>query len=133
MISKTLITLATLGYGIAPMIADLNATHVLNPDWPAHARIHMVWLLGFGFFIAMLALWLLWGEGKAVLSAMLGLCVMAGFWVAAATSPLYGGALSAAGNADTKLAGIEVNVLFFAMVSLMLVAGILLQRSATRA
>ena len=40
--ARILITLGTLLYGIAPLIADLNASHVLNPDWPPHSRLHMV-------------------------------------------------------------------------------------------
>jgi len=124
MVSRTLITLATLLYGIAPLFADLNATHVLNPEWTPHSRVHMVWLLGTNSCIAALALWLLWSRAQRLLSAILGLCVMAGFWIAVATRPLYGGALS-----DTRILGIEGNAFVFGIIVILLVAGIAMRRS----
>lgn len=127
MISRILVTFATLLYGIAPLFADLNVTHVLNPEWTPHSRVHMVWLLGTNSVIAALALWLLWSRGKLVLSAILGLCVMTGFWIAAATSSLYGGALSDVRGIDTKILGVEGNVLVFGVITIMLVAGTVLQ------
>jgi len=128
-ISRILITLATLLYGIAPLFADLNVTHVLNPEWTPHSRVHMVWLLGTGFSIAVLALWLLWARAQLVLSAVLGLCVMAGFWIAAATSPFYGGALSDVRGINTKILGVETNALVFGVITAMLVAGIAMRGS----
>ena len=129
MLGRILITLATLLYGIAPLFADLNATHVLNPEWTPHSRVHMVWLLGTNSSIAALALWLLWSRAQRVLAAILGLCVMAGFWIAVATSPLYGGALSDARGIDTKILGIEGNALIFAIIVILLVAGIAMGES----
>ena len=75
MISRILITVVTFLYGIAPLFADLNVTHVLHPEWTPHARFHMVWLLGTNTSIAVLALWLLWSQGQLVLSSVLGLWV----------------------------------------------------------
>ncbi len=33
MTAKLLVTIATLIYGVAPMFADLNSTHVFHPEW----------------------------------------------------------------------------------------------------
>ena len=129
MISRILITLATLLYGIAPLFADLNATHVLNPAWTPHSRVHMVWLLGTNSCIAAVALWLLWFRAQLVLSAILGFCVMAGFWIAVATSPFYGGAFSDARGIDTKILGIEANAFVFGVISLSLVIGLMMRGS----
>ena len=59
---KRLLTLTSLLSLVIPAVADLNATHLTNPLWPAHARFHFaiqffsnVVLNGFG-------LWLLWGR-----------------------------------------------------------------------
>ena len=129
MAGRILITLATLLYGIAPLFADLNATHVLNPEWTPHSRVHMVWLLGTNSCIAALALWLLWFQAQRGLSAILGLCVMAGFWIAVATSPLYGGALSDVRGIDTRILGIEGNALVFGIIVILLVAGVAMRGS----
>ena len=38
-------TLMWLVVGVAPFIADFHETHLLNPDWPPHARLHMMTML----------------------------------------------------------------------------------------
>ena len=59
--SRLLITIATLCYGIIPLLVDLTETHTFHPDWPPHARFHMVWLLGTNTSLAVLSLILMWG------------------------------------------------------------------------
>ena len=127
MISRILITVVTFLYGIAPLFADLNVTHVLHPEWTPHARLHMVWLLGTNTSIAVLALWLLWSRGQLVLSAVLGLCVMTGFWFAVATRGLYGGTLADVGGIETRFLGVEGNSFLFGLIVVMLVAALVMR------
>ena len=42
-IAATLLTLTALVYAVVPPIVDSNPTHILNPEWTAHARFHTVW------------------------------------------------------------------------------------------
>ena len=45
---------------MGPTIADFNKTHATHPDWPGHARFHVVWqVLGF-YPIAIMNLVILW-------------------------------------------------------------------------
>ena len=37
--------------GIIPIIVDIGPSHLLNPDWDAHARVHEVWRLSTNFLI----------------------------------------------------------------------------------
>ena len=127
MSSKIIITIATLLYGVVPLVADLNATHVLHAEWTPHSRLHMVWLLGTNTSIAVLALWLLWGQKQLVLSAVLGLCVMTGFWIAVATRGLYGGTLADVGGIETRIMGLEGNSLLFGLIVVMLVTALTLR------
>ena len=39
LIARILLTLATLGYGFVPVLADFNKTHATNPKWTPHARV----------------------------------------------------------------------------------------------
>ena len=128
MIARILITIATLVYGIAPLLADLNATHVFHPEWTPHARLHLVWMLGSNFCIAALAIWLLWFRAQPVLAAVLGLCVTGGFWIAIATRSLYGGALSDFGSDVGKSLFMEGNALVFGAIVILLIAGIALEK-----
>jgi hypothetical protein len=52
---KILITLATIFYGIMPVIADLSDSHLLNPSWMPHAKFHLVWLLSTNSLFALFA------------------------------------------------------------------------------
>jgi len=40
MLGRFFLTLSILGQIIGPFIADFNHTHVLNPNWPPHAKFH---------------------------------------------------------------------------------------------
>lgn len=133
MIAKVLITLATLVYGFVPLVVDLSDTHVFHPDWTPHARLHMVWLLGTGASLALLSLYLLWVRNQLVLSAMLGLCVMAGFWLAVLSRGLYGGSLTEAGGVEMTTLGVEGNSFAFSVVLALLVAGLVLGRKNAEA
>ena len=126
MVARILITLATLLYGVLPLLADLSDTHVLNPSWTPHARFHLVWLLGTGALIAALALWLLWVRGDGVLAAVLGLCVLAGFWIAVATKSLYGGALADGVTSADERTAVGANAVFFGLILVLLVVGLVL-------
>ena len=124
-VAKMLITIATLIYGIVPVIADVNHTHIMHSDWPAHARFHTVWLITTNSTIALMALYQLWARCNYVLSALLGLVVMFGFWMAAITKDLYEGAFVDVGGVEVSIAGIDANAAAFSLVTLMLVIGLI--------
>ena len=116
-IVKMLLTAATLIYGVVPAIADLNETHLLNPNWSAHARVHGAWFLFFGWAMAMLSLYLVWIRNQIILPAVVGLSFVTGFWVAYLTAPLYGGALVDENGIETRILGIEANVFTFSVIT----------------
>ena len=96
LLARVLLTLVTLGYGFATIIADFNATHATNPKWTPHARFHVVWQIlsysGFG----LLALALLWLPGAYAMERLILVAVMAGivyaaFFIAVFAMPIYGG------------------------------------------
>lgn len=94
--TRLLLTLATAGYGVVTVLADINKTHATNPDWTPHARFHVVWqVASYGGF-ALLALALIWAPGpyavaRLALAALFAAIVYGAFFVALATMRLYGG------------------------------------------
>ncbi|MFT4520783.1 MAG: hypothetical protein ACI9JM_003191 [Halioglobus sp.] len=126
MAAKILITLATLLYAVAPLIADLNDSHVLHPEWPPHARVHMVWLLAVNHLVAWVALYLLWVRSEVVLAAVLGLCVYGGFWISALTRNSYGGAYTDEGGVDITIMGFDANAFTFSVALAVLLLGLFL-------
>ncbi|MEM8771357.1 MAG: DUF6640 family protein [Pseudomonadota bacterium] len=107
-------------YGVMPAIADINESHLLNPSWSAHARVHEAWLLSFGAAMAMLSLYLVWIRDALILPSVIGLSFVAGFWIAYLTAPLYGGALVDENGVETRILGLEANVFTFAVVTTVL-------------
>lgn len=130
MAAKVLITIATLMYAVVGILADANSTHLFNPDWTDHAKLHLAWLLGTFLSLGMLSLYLLWRRSQIVLSAAIGFCVAAGFWIALATMNIYGGALTDPGSPDTSVFGIEGNVLSIIIITLLLITGVLLREKS---
>jgi small-conductance mechanosensitive channel len=127
--SRILITIATLVYGVIPLLVDLTETHVFHPDWPPHARFHMVWLLGTNSMLALLALYLLWvsrldAQIRARIAGLIGLCVYGGFIVSTLTRNAYGGALVDPAGGVPPLMGMDANLLVFLPMLLLVVVGL---------
>lgn len=97
LLARVLLTLVTLGYGFATILADFNKTHATNPRWTPHARFHVVWQISSYIGLGVLALALLWWPGpmaseRLYLVALMAAIVYGAFFVAVLTMPVYGGA-----------------------------------------
>ena len=64
-ISRVVLTGTAIGTILGTGYADLNRTHVFNPNWPPHARFHGAAGWGTVAGSQLLALWLLWRPGLA--------------------------------------------------------------------
>ena len=104
--------------GGVPLIVDISSSHLFNPDWDAHARVHEVWRLSTNFLIFGLGIYLLWVKKNEVLSALLSLCIHLGFIFSAATMSLYGGAATGEGIPEPFIIGIPLNVFMFSAMFL---------------
>jgi hypothetical protein len=124
---RALMTLSAVMYGVVPLVVDLTQTHILNPDWPPHARLHMAWLLGSHGAIAALAIYLIWFAARNVRNAIhlagaLSVCVLGGFFVSAATMKMYGGSLTDPGGVP-PFHGVDGNLIAFSVALLLSLAG----------
>ena len=85
--------------GLATLAIDLNRTHATNPQWPAHARFHVVWQTANTALLALLELALILCRGpneeqRFYLAIVLASVPMLGFFAALISRTTYGGALS---------------------------------------
>jgi hypothetical protein len=132
MLPKILLTLATLGYSLIPVLADFNRTHATNPLWTGHARYHVVWQVTSYVLLAALALVLIWAPGpmetgRFLVAATIAGAIYAGFFGAAATMRMYDGKLADEnGVPDVAIAGarIDLNLLVFSVIVLVLIASV---------
>ena len=118
MTSKYLTTICLLLGTILPLIVDTGHTHLLNPDWDAHSRVHEVWRLSTNIFVAGIGLYLLWISNYSLLPALLSLCIVLGFFSAIFTMSLYGGVPIGEGIDEPNPFGIPANIFVFLIISI---------------
>lgn len=120
-----------------PIVRDYGPSHAMNPDWPGHARLHLVWLLGFMGFSGVANLWLVWGRRpfdvrNLRLSALWQCCNLGGFWVSYALAGAYGGVITVPGE-HVHVLGWDENVLVFTILTLVMAVALgLLARGGLR-
>lgn len=107
MISRILITLCVIIFAVVVPYLELNASHVFNESWPAHAKFHEVWQLITNCGIGLLCLWLAWHKNKLRLASVLVVLVMGGVLAAYAMQGFYGGSILS-GNTSKTILGMEL-------------------------
>ncbi len=121
MIKKIAITLSVILYAVVVPYLDINETHVWNPDWTPHARIHEVWQLITNSSIGVLCLWLVWYKKEVRLSTLLSLIVMGGFLLAFFLKDGYGGSMKYLDGSEKTILGINIGILGFGIAFLFLI------------
>ncbi len=109
---------------------EINATHVFNPDWTPHVRIHEVWQLITNTGIGILCLWLVWVKKETKISVILSLLVTGGFLLAYILQDLYGGSMKDLDGSEKTLLGINIGVLGFGIAFTLLLVTISLNKKA---
>jgi hypothetical protein len=119
MLNRILLTIGILLYAAGVPWLEINDTHVFNPDWAAHARLHNVWQLATNSALGLLCLWWVWGpQRKVLLPALMALLVTGGFMFAYLARSLYGGSMLHPDGTEVTLLGINVGVIGFGFVIL---------------
>ena len=85
--------------GLATMAIDLNRTHATNPQWPGHARFHVVWQTTSYAALSLLELLLILVPGplrdqRFYMAAILAGIPMFGFFTSLIARRTFGGTLS---------------------------------------
>jgi beta-lactamase regulating signal transducer with metallopeptidase domain len=128
MLKKIALSLSVATFGLVVPLLEINTTHVFNPLWHGHARLHEVWQLGTNSMIALVCLWLAWRRADIRSAAALGLIVVLGFLAAFVLGPTYGGSMRHADGSELTIAG--VNAAVIVMVAAAAVLGLLWARPA---
>ena len=119
-----------IGGGILPILVDVNTSHLLNPDWDSHARVHEAWRLSTNFLVFSLGIYLLWSKNKEILAGLLSLCIHLGFVIAAILMPIYGGEPVGEGIPEPEILMVPFNVFFFG--SMFLLQGMVLMMAVKK-
>jgi len=130
MISRIFITLCVLIFAVVIPVLEINASHVFNPSWPAHARFHEVWQLTTNFGIGVLCLWLVWLKNQVQLASVLVILVMGGILFAHAIQGFYSGSVLS-GNMSKTILGMELSA-FIAGVAVVMAIGAAILESRSK-
>ena len=120
---RILLTVTSFEF-FGPIFRDYSPSHAFNPSWTGHARVHLVWLLGFMFLSGLANLYLVWlrtpRDARTLwLSVLWQGCNLGGFWVAYVLAPSYGGQITVPGI-HTHILGFDENVFVFGVLSVIL-------------
>ncbi|WP_421812302.1 hypothetical protein [Flagellimonas sp.] len=118
---KTIITFSIVLYAIVVPFLEINDTHVFNPDWTPHAKIHEVWQLITNSSIGILCLWLVWVKKEFRMSTVLSMLVTGGFLLAYALQNSYGGSMKYLDGSEKTILGINIGVVGFGLAFLLLI------------
>lgn len=129
MVKKIAITFSVILYAIVVPFLDINETHVWNPNWTPHARIHEVWQLITNSSIGIVCLWLVWYKKEVQLSTLLSLIVMGGFLLAFFLKDGYGGSMKYIDGSEKTILGINLAILGFGIAFLFLILSHLLTKT----
>jgi hypothetical protein len=124
-IVKVLLT-ATAFEFFGPILRDFSPSHAFNPTWVGHARVHLVWLLGFMFLSGIVNLYLIWFRRpfdvrNLWLSVAWQGTNLGGFWLSVVLVDVYGGAVTMP-DTHVHIFGYDENVFVFIILSILLLA-----------
>lgn len=136
-LGRALMIFAAFTYGVLPAIIDtFDPHHLRNPDWPPHARLHLMWLISAGLYLSLFGIYLFATAtprtfDRVRVGAMMGALHIAGFFTAAAFKSAAGAAFDADGR--VLLGFIPPAALHFTTSATLLFAGYALSRRAALA
>lgn len=117
---KVILSLSVMPFLLIVPLLEISDTHVFNPHWPGHARLHEVWQLATNFMLGLLCLWLAWFENRVRSASTLGLLVTGGFLIAFVLRNSYGGSMRHTNGAEALVFGVNSAVLIMTAASLAL-------------
>ena len=115
-IPKLLTSLCLILAGMGPLLLDMGDTHLFNPNWDEHSRVHEVWRLATNVMIAFLGLYLIWKKNMHSIASLLSLCMILGFMISVITMPFYNGLAVGIGIDELRPFNIPLNIFSFIVV-----------------
>lgn len=108
--ARALVTLCLLVFPVLVPLLEVNASHLLNPSWPAHARLHEAWQLLANGAVALCAIAWTWMHGRFRQACLLGMLLAGSFVLAWLLREAYGGSMQGTTTGGSKVLGVDLAV-----------------------
>jgi hypothetical protein len=131
MFGKLLVTVGILFYAVVVPIFELNHSHVFNPSWEPHARLHEVWQLATNCAIGAFSFWLVWFRANLRLSSLMTFFVTGGFLLAYALRSNYGGSMVLSDGSEKMILGINLGLFAYSLAIILALLALYLERSSS--
>jgi hypothetical protein len=133
-LGRSLLTLANVITGVAPVAADWNDSHVFNERWPGHARFHGVTALAMTATLSSVNIWSLWsGDGDQASAGFFAAAVPVAYWAPFFVAPFVPGTtVDDPPHPVARVAGVPVSLLGAAATTATAAAGWLITRRYAR-
>ena len=92
-------------------ILEVNPSHLTNPLWPEHARLHEAWQLLSNAGLSLFALYLVRTKATEMAGIIIALIIPVSFLIAWALGGVYGGSMLHTDGTQMAVAGINVAVI----------------------
>jgi|TARA_R100001244_G_scaffold86820_10_gene66524 hypothetical protein len=121
----TILSVALSAFVLSAVIPfmEISESHLFNPEWPSHARLHEAWQLIENAAISILAFILVWKGIAPRLGIVLGLILSTSFLIAWLAGPIYGGSMVHSDGTEFTIGGISVVVVGVAVIAGLLLLG----------
>ena len=123
--------LATASVGLSVIIfvvlipfLEVSPTHIFNPEWPSHARLHVAWQLMTNAALSILALGCVWSARSPQIGIGIALIPIVSFLMAFTLRSVYGGSLFHTDGTQIAVGGINVAVLIMIPLTALLLVSL---------
>lgn len=131
MIPKILMTIGVIFYmGVVPVL-EINDTHVFNPDWVPHARLHEVWQLTTNCMLGVFSLWLIWKRNQSRLPALITFFITGGFLFSYIIRDGYGGSMVHSDGTEKLVFNLNIGVVGFGLAIFLTVIALYMSSIST--
>lgn len=128
MLPKLLVTIGIIFYAVVVPVLEVNDTHVFNPGWEAHARLHEVWQLFTNTAIGLFSVWLVWTRGDVRLPSLLTVFVTGGFLLSYWLRAGYGGSMVLSDGTEKMIFGVNLGLFAYTLAILMAAVAVVMER-----
>ena len=106
--------------GLIPFL-EISDTHLVNPGWPSHARLHEAWQLLTNGALSILALGLVWKVSAPKIGIGIALIISISFLMSWILGRFYGGSMLHSDGTEMAVAGVNVAVIVVSILTALLV------------